>query len=63
MESLIRGVSRTPKQRTTLYAEAPAQQQAKSYEAAPLSDLVLDPFVGKRKNVPGKPNSEIGVAS
>lgn len=36
MEELIRGVGRTPRQRTTLYGAPPAAQTAKSYDAAPL---------------------------
>ncbi|MCW5679955.1 MAG: 5-amino-6-(D-ribitylamino)uracil--L-tyrosine 4-hydroxyphenyl transferase CofH [Xanthobacteraceae bacterium] len=60
MECLIRAAGRAPQQRTTLYAKASAAQQAKSYNAAPLSDLVLDPFVGKRKGANGNVNLEVG---
>jgi FO synthase len=37
MESLIRAAGRIPRQRTTLYGVAPAQQTIKSFGAAPLS--------------------------
>lgn len=60
LEKIVRGVGRTPQQRTTLYASAPAAQQAKSYDAAPLSDLILDPFMGKRKDAPVTTGLEIG---
>lgn len=50
LENIIEGVGRIPEQRTTLYAKAPLGQQAKSYQAAALSELILDPFVGKRQD-------------
>ncbi len=39
MEELILAAGRTPRQRTTLYGTPPAEQQAKSYNAAPLSPV------------------------
>ena len=40
MEAIIRANGRTPRQRTTLYGDAPAEQVAASYNAAPLSEPV-----------------------
>ena len=36
MEALIRASGRVPRQRTTLYADAPAERRAASFGAAPL---------------------------
>jgi hypothetical protein len=41
MEALIRSTGRQPWQRTTLYAAADPAQTAKSFGAAPLSELVM----------------------
>ena len=41
MEALIRSTGRQPWQRTTLYAAADPAQIAKSFGAAPLSELVM----------------------
>ena len=38
METLIRASGRVPRQRTTLYADAPADRQARSFGAAPLTE-------------------------
>jgi FO synthase len=38
MEALIRSAGRVPRQRTTLYADAPAEQVARSFGAAPLAE-------------------------
>jgi len=38
MEALIRSAGRVPRQRTTLYAEPPAEQVARSFGAAPLAE-------------------------
>jgi len=38
METLIRASGRVPRQRTTLYGDAPAEQRARSFGAAPLAD-------------------------
>ncbi|MFT3721124.1 5-amino-6-(D-ribitylamino)uracil--L-tyrosine 4-hydroxyphenyl transferase CofH [Pseudorhodoferax sp.] len=43
MEALIRAAGRQPRQRTTLYADAPAGQRETSYAAAPLAAVVLTP--------------------
>jgi FO synthase len=47
MDSLIRRLGRCPRQRTTLYADAPAAQQRKSYAAGDLLPPVQTPL---RKN-------------
>jgi FO synthase len=38
MEQLIRGCGRMPRQRTTLYADAPPERVAASFAAAPLAE-------------------------
>jgi FO synthase len=43
METLIRGLGRMPRQRTTLYAEAPAARRAAAFAAAPLTEPVNTP--------------------
>jgi len=43
MEALIRSLGRTPRQRTTLYADSAAERVATSFSAAPLSDVVNTP--------------------
>ncbi len=43
MEALIRGLGRTPRQRTTLYADAPAERRAAAFAAAPLVEWVNTP--------------------
>src|SRR5207249_3499115 len=40
MEALIRSLGRTPKQRTTLYRDPPADRIAASFAAAPLSEPI-----------------------
>jgi FO synthase len=40
MEAAIRAIGRTPRQRTTLYGEPPAERVAASFGAAPLSEPV-----------------------
>jgi FO synthase len=40
MEALIRAGGRTPRQRTTLYGDAPAERRAASYGAPPLAEPV-----------------------
>ena len=40
MERVIRGLGREPRQRTTLYADAPAERRAASFGAAPLTDPI-----------------------
>jgi FO synthase len=43
MEALIRSLGRTPRQRTTLYGDAPAERRAASVGAAPLADPINTP--------------------
>ncbi len=43
MEKVIRGLGRRPRQRTTLYADAPAARRAASFGAAELSEPVNTP--------------------
>ena len=38
MEEAIRAIGRTPRQRTTLYADAPTEQRRRSFGAAPLAE-------------------------
>ena len=44
MEALIRSLGRTPRQRTTLYGDAPVERVRASFGAAPLSEP-LNPSV------------------
>ena len=43
MEALIRSLGREPRQRTTLYADAPAERKAASFGAAPLAEPINTP--------------------
>jgi len=43
MEALIRSLGRTPRQRTTLYGDAPADRYAAAFGAAPLSEPINTP--------------------
>jgi hypothetical protein len=43
MEALIRSIGRIPRQRTTLYGDAPAEQQRRSFTAAPLAQVEQTP--------------------
>jgi len=43
MEALIRASGRVPRQRTTLYADAPAERRAASFGAAPLTEPLNPP--------------------
>lgn len=43
MEQAIRAIGRTPRQRTTLYADAPPSQQMRAFAAAPLDAVVNTP--------------------
>jgi FO synthase len=43
MEELIRSIGRTPRQRTTLYGDAPAERHAASFDAPPLLDPINTP--------------------
>ncbi len=43
MEELIRSIDRTPRQRTTLYGDAPAERRTASFDAAPLLEPINTP--------------------
>jgi FO synthase len=43
MEALVRSLGRTPRQRTTLYRDPPAERVAASFGAAPLSEPINTP--------------------
>ena len=43
MEALIRANGRTPRQRTTLYADAPAERRAASFGAPPCTEPINTP--------------------
>jgi FO synthase len=43
MEGAIRAIGRTPRQRTTLYGQPPAERVAASFGAPPLSQPVNPP--------------------
>ncbi|MBV8748044.1 MAG: hypothetical protein JO134_23690 [Xanthobacteraceae bacterium] len=43
MEALIRSVTRTPRQRTTLYSAPPAPARCRSFAAAELAPIVQTP--------------------
>ena len=60
LEEIIRSLQRIPEQRTTLYEEVSDEQRAKSFSAMALTDLVLDPFVGKPKKAARKFEMEVG---
>jgi FO synthase len=51
MEALIRSIGRIPRQRTTLYGDAPAEQQRRSFTAAPLAQV---------EQTPARRNARIG---
>jgi len=43
MEAVIRGLGREPRQRTTLYGDAPTERRAASFAALPLTDPINTP--------------------
>ncbi len=43
MEALIRGLSRVPRQRTTLYADAPTERRSASFAAPALTEVINTP--------------------
>ena len=43
MQSLIQAIGRTPRSRTTLYGDAPAERVATSFAAAPLEQIIARP--------------------
>jgi hypothetical protein len=54
MEALIRSVGRTPRQRTTLYRNAPTEQVVRSFRAAPLAETVNPPAREAGLRVPSR---------
>jgi FO synthase len=54
MEALIRGAGRTPRQRTTLYADAAPERRDASFGAAPLAPVVLTPPARRRELQPAE---------
>ncbi len=48
MERIIRSIGRTPRQRTTLYGEVPAERRQASFDAAPLLELPTTKPLRKR---------------
>jgi FO synthase len=53
MEALIRSIGRVPRQRTTLYGEAPAEQQRRAF-AAPLLAPVEQTPAGRNARIGGR---------
>src|SRR5690606_38608470 len=56
MDEMIRAAGRASSQRTTLYGVPPADRVAASYEAAPLTEIVLTPPVRRRRE-PAEPTT------
>jgi FO synthase len=52
MEGLIESAGRIPRQRTTLYQDAPAERRRASFLAGPLTAPVQTPFAARRPNAP-----------
>src|SRR3954470_509660 len=66
MEELIRSAGRTPRQRTTLYRDVPAERRQASFGAAPLADPVNPPIKDARLVAPPRlvrPGFATAVAS
>jgi FO synthase len=57
MDALIRSLGRTPRQRTTLYADAPLAQQRKSWDAPELLPPVQTPLRKRSKIIESSPPS------
>ena len=53
MDALIASLGRTPRQRTTLYQDAPNERRAASYQAAALAPLVFQRAGRSRAAVAG----------
>ncbi|MEH2470819.1 FO synthase [Nitrobacteraceae bacterium AZCC 2161] len=51
MESVIKSLGRRFEQRTTLYQPVPKERYETSFDAAPLTEMVMTPFSAKRKHV------------
>ncbi len=54
MEALIRASGRVPRQRTTLYADAPADRRAASFAAAPLAEPLNPPVRDAHLKAPSR---------
>jgi FO synthase len=54
MEALIRASGRTPRQRTTLYADAPEERRLASFRAAPLAEPINPPVKDAGLKAPAK---------
>jgi FO synthase len=52
LEALIRASGRVPRQRTTLYGDAPVERRAASFDAAPLEEPVNPPVRDARLQAP-----------
>ena len=52
MEALIAAAGRTPRQRTTLYQNVPAERRRAGFFAAPLAAPVQTPFAAQRESLP-----------
>ncbi len=50
MEGVITSLGRRPEQRTTLYQPVSGERRKASFDAPALTDMVLTPFVAKRKS-------------
>src|SRR5205085_7309754 len=57
MDALIASCGRIAQQRTTLYVQAPADQQARSYAAQPLAPVVQTPPRKRARSVTAEPSS------
>jgi len=54
MEALIRASGRTPRQRTTLYGDAPRDRRTASFGAAPLAEPINPPVRDARLQAPSR---------
>jgi FO synthase len=54
MEALIRASGRVPRQRTTLYGDAPVERRAASFGAAPLAEPLNPPIRDARLRAPSR---------
>ena len=63
MDALIRSAGRTPKQRTTLYADPPAAQVERSYNAKPLAEPANPPLGEQRLTRPRRLSRPLAASS
>jgi FO synthase len=49
MEEAVRMVGRSPRQRTTLYADSSEERRMRSFQAAPLAEVVLNPAMKRAR--------------